>query len=32
MIIEKLKNPKKGMIGNIAERYGLKRGMLDIYN
>ena len=27
----KIKNPKKGMIGNIAERYGIKRGMLDSY-
>ena len=27
----KIKNPKKGMIGNIAERYGLKRENLDKY-
>ena len=27
----KIKNPKKGMIGNIAERYGLTRTTLDGY-
>jgi len=27
----KIKNPKKGMIVNIAERYGIKRNMLDNY-
>jgi len=27
----KIKNPKKGMIGNIAERYGIKRSVLDSY-
>ena len=27
----KIKNPKKGMIGNIAERYGIKRENLDSY-
>ena len=30
MIIEKIKS-KKGMIVNIAERYGIKRNMLDNY-